>query len=533
MGDVVTNFFVAAKFIDSRSLDKSLMSNDIFVVDCDQHKYWAFKPKNLTDFDNISTKYGAIKGDQMHYLKIVKLAENHDDLGYGRISIPKRWSFGVGSEPLSTFRFVSEGEAAKQMSKSSRSAFKRERAQNVITPGRKCDNEPKKKSSKHKRRANKEKRQEVKHGDQDEKKTDNGEKKAESKEQKSVRIDDDDNEPDNSNIQTGLLAMAGVDASGKDMEVRESCLQCVLYESDIEEAKQKINHPQKQLDLSKSDLQAAKETIKDLNDELAKVRDSEGLTKKEMLDLLQANLKGTFISDKNFLKDETFLVESHRSDRIDVPEGKVYCGNGIIVSKGDLLDAAKGNTFGRRVARIIDVMYEGETHQHFLSGVAARAPPGLKIFKITDNEVKAIKKILKALPGWENMAKVDINSTNICSSIKNYTSQCLTNYLKNNGYLEKTVRKPTASRKPRRSLSESSVDTSVRGKASRKSKKRAISESSEDSDLDHDGRMPKKNKEEESSSEDNSDDDERLPKKNKGDNEEVGSSSEDSSPADD
>jgi len=69
----------------------------------------------------------------------------------------------------------------------------------------------------------------------------------------------------------------------------------------------------------------------------------------------------------------------------------VYCGNGLVVAKDDLHDAARGTTFGRRVARVLDCLYPKTVHQHFLSGMCARAPPGLKIYQITESEVKAIK----------------------------------------------------------------------------------------------------------------------------------------------
>jgi len=41
------------------------------------------------------------------------VSDNYEDLGYGRLAVPRRWSEGVGSEPLQLFLLVEEGIAAK------------------------------------------------------------------------------------------------------------------------------------------------------------------------------------------------------------------------------------------------------------------------------------------------------------------------------------------------------------------------------------------------------------------------------------
>ncbi len=53
-------------------------------------------------------------------------------------------------------------------------------------------------------------------------------------------------------------------------------------------------------------------------------------------------------------------------------------------------------------------------------------------------------EILRELPGWEAIPKADINTTHICQSIKNYTSQCLTNYLKRIAGKSGTKKKETS-----------------------------------------------------------------------------------------
>jgi len=54
-------------------------------------------------------------------------------------------------------------------------------------------------------------------------------------------------------------------------------------------------------------------------------------------------------------------------------------------------DVVEQTTLGRRVARLCDIFWKKEAYCHFLSGKCTRAPSDMTIYKITDDEIKAMK----------------------------------------------------------------------------------------------------------------------------------------------
>jgi hypothetical protein len=87
-----------------------------------------------------------------------------------------------------------------------------------------------------------------------------------------------------------------------------------------------------------------------------------------------------------------------------------------VVLKNDVYEATEGTTLGRRVGKLCNAFYKDEVHRHFLSGKCQRAPQDMKLFKIDDIEVKAMKRMYH-----RGIYVIDINAAHIRLNCK-----CLT-----------------------------------------------------------------------------------------------------------
>ncbi|KAK3923628.1 RNA-directed RNA polymerase L [Frankliniella fusca] len=183
-----------------------------------------------------------------------------------------------------------------------------------------------------------------------------------------------------------------------------------------------------------------------------------------------------FSLEKQFLKNDKFLVSlEDNMKNIQVGEDEIYCGNGIVVKKFDIYDVPEETTFGRRVNNLCDIFWKDKAYCHFLSGKCLRAPQDMVIYKITDEEIKAMKRILKKM-SWEGVpcGPTDLSGHSIREVVKHYTRECLTRKLGG----EKPSKQQQKQQLRKKTSSDSSDEGSLIQKANKKkrTRKTAISE---------------------------------------------------------